>query len=141
MSTPMNNKTLLSLQGLTCMHCVGAVTKALEARSDVDKVKVTLNYAVIEGEASQDELIKTIVDDGYEAFVPTKPDTKLALSGLSCMKCAGKTQKALEEVEGVVCANVDTETAEIYGTASVESLIAAVVAIGYEAKVTENGAA
>ncbi|MBO1929658.1 hypothetical protein J4731_20345 [Providencia rettgeri] len=36
------------------------------------------------------DLIKTIVDAGYEAEVATTPDIELQLSGLNCMKCAGK---------------------------------------------------
>lgn len=134
MSTPINNKTLLSLQGLTCMHCVGAVTKALEARSDVEKVKVTLDYAVIEGQASQDELIKTIVDEGYEASAATKADTELTLSGLTCMNCAGKAQKALEAIDGVAAAIVDTQNAAIYGNVDSQLLIDAIKAAGFSAE-------
>lgn len=127
------NKIILSLQGLTCSHCVGSVTKVLQARDDVESAKVTLEYAVVEGSASADALIATIEQDGYQAAVATTPDVELQLSGLSCMKCAGKTQQALEAVEGVAGAIVDTERAKIYGKASTDSLIKAVEQAGYQA--------
>lgn len=96
----MANKIILSLHGLSCMHCVNTVTDALKARPDVSQVNVTLNYAVIDGDAEAEALIKTIEDAGYHAQLATQPDLVLVLSGLHCMKCAAKTQTALLAVEG-----------------------------------------
>ena len=132
-------KIILSLQGLSCMHCVGSVTKALQARSDVESVNVTIDYAVIESSANPESLIKTIEDAGYEATEATTANVELALSGLNCMKCAGKTQQALEAVEGVAAAVVDTQQAKVYGTASATDLIAAVDAAGFKAELAQSG--
>ncbi|EKT67421.1 copper exporting ATPase [Providencia alcalifaciens Dmel2] len=121
------------------MHCVGSVTKALQARSDVESVNVTIDYAVIESSASPESLIKTIEDAGYEAAEATTANVELALSGLNCMKCAGKTQQALEAVEGVAAAVVDTQQAKVYGTASAADLIAAVDAAGFKAELAQSG--
>lgn len=132
-------KIILSLQGLSCMHCVGSVTKALQARSDVESVNVTIDYAIIESSASPESLIKTIEDAGYEAAEATTANVELALSGLNCMKCAGKTQQALEAVEGVAAAVVDTQQAKVYGTASAADLIAAVDAAGFKAELAQSG--
>ncbi|HHR6136286.1 TPA: copper-exporting P-type ATPase CopA [Providencia alcalifaciens] len=132
-------KIILSLQGLSCMHCVGSVTKALQARSDVESANVTIDYAVIESSASTESLIKTIEDAGYEAAEATTANVELALSGLNCMKCAGKTQQALEAVEGVAAAVVDTQQAKVYGTASAADLIAAVDAAGFKAELAQSG--
>lgn len=59
----------------------------------------------------------------------------LALSGLSCGHCTGRTAKALEAVDGVIAADVALDKAEIYGTAAAEALIDAVKQAGYEASV------
>ena len=134
------SRIILSLGGLSCMHCVGSVTKALEARNDVDKVKVTIEYAVIDTSAGADALIATITDAGYEASIAKEADVELQLSGLSCMKCAGKTQQALEAVEGVAAAVVDTKQAKIYGTASTQDLINAVEQAGYHAELAQPNA-
>ncbi|EFB71767.1 MULTISPECIES: copper-exporting P-type ATPase CopA [Providencia] len=131
-------KTILALQGLSCMHCVGSVTKALEARGDVTNLKVTIEYAVIESDAKAEDLIATITDAGYEAVIATTPDVELQLSGLSCMKCAGKTQQALEAVDGVAVADVDTKVAKVYGSAPAADLIAAVEAAGYHATLAQE---
>ncbi|MTC60112.1 copper-exporting P-type ATPase CopA [Providencia rustigianii] len=131
-------KTILALQGLSCMHCVGSVTKALEARGDVTNLKVTIEYAVIESDAKAEDLIATITDAGYEAVIATTPDVELQLSGLSCMKCAGKTQQALEAVDGVAVADVNTKVAKVYGSAPAADLIAAVEAVGYHATLAQE---
>ncbi|MGJ0628115.1 copper-exporting P-type ATPase CopA [Xenorhabdus bovienii] len=130
----MSTTTILALQGLTCMHCVGSVKKALENVSGVEQTDVTLDYAKVIGNVSPTVLITAITDAGYEAVVATQPDIELQLSGLSCMKCAGKTQKALEAVEGVIAAKVDTQTAKIYGKVESNTLVKVVEHAGYHAE-------
>ncbi|AOM42565.1 copper-exporting P-type ATPase CopA [Xenorhabdus hominickii] len=130
----MSTTTILALQGLTCLHCVGSVKKALEKIPGVEQTNVSLNYAKVIGDVSSDVLIAVIISAGYEATIATQPDTELRLSGLSCMKCAGKTQKALEAVEGVIATEVNTKTAKIYGKANNGDLINAVKQAGYHAE-------
>ncbi|MEQ1962002.1 copper-exporting P-type ATPase CopA [Xenorhabdus khoisanae] len=130
----MSTTTILALQGLTCMHCVGTVKKALEKIAGVEQVDVSLNYAKVIGDVSSDVLIAAIIAEDYAASVATQPDIELRLSGLSCMRCAGKTQKALETVEGVIATEVDTQTAKIYGKAESSVLINAVKQAGYQAE-------
>ncbi|ELU1436976.1 TPA: copper-exporting P-type ATPase CopA [Providencia rettgeri] len=130
----MSNKVILKLQGLSCMHCVSSVTKALESRDDVANLKVTIDYAVFDSDTDATDFIPTITDAGYEATVATTPDVQLQLSGLNCMKCAGKTQQSLESVDGVAVAIVDTTHAKVYGTADPQALISAVQQAGYHAE-------
>ncbi|MCQ2772910.1 MAG: cadmium-translocating P-type ATPase [Bacilli bacterium] len=59
----------LSIKGMMCEMCVKHVTKALESVPGVSDVKVSLkeNYAsVIATGVSRDELVKAVVDAGYE---------------------------------------------------------------------------
>lgn len=89
----MPDFTILALQGLTCSNCINKLTKALEARQDIQHVTVTLDYAKITGSASVDDIIKTIEQAGYQGKVATQPDIKLQLAGLNCRNCVNKTQK------------------------------------------------
>ncbi|CDG20154.1 Copper-exporting P-type ATPase A [Xenorhabdus poinarii G6] len=130
----MSTTTILALQGLTCMHCVNRVKKALEKIPDVEQADVHLDYAKIIGQVSANALIAAIVAEDYQATVATQPDIELRLSGLNCMRCAGKTQQALETVQGVIAAEVDTRTAKIYGHAEHCALIRAVEQAGYHAE-------
>ncbi|MCQ8206040.1 cation transporter, partial [Vibrio parahaemolyticus] len=77
-----------------------------------------------ESDTNVADIINTITESGYEAEVASTPDVELQLSGLNCMKCAGKTQKALEEVEGVDDSVVSTTQAKVYGSADAQTLIA-----------------
>jgi copper chaperone CopZ len=56
----MSKKTILSVEGMHCPHCVAAVTDALSALPGVEKVKVSLE----KGEAK----IKHDVEVGVEVL-------------------------------------------------------------------------
>jgi len=61
----------LKVQGMTCEHCVRAVTKALQAVPGVDHVSVDLaaGRAQVEGAADPQALVGAIKKEGYEASV------------------------------------------------------------------------
>jgi|JRYE01.1.fsa_nt_gb copper chaperone len=60
---------------------------------------------------------------------------ELKIEGMSCSHCSAAVARALESVNGVVRARVDLAggTATVEGDASVDRLVAAVVAEGYRA--------
>jgi len=66
----MSDTIQLSVTGMTCMHCVAAVEKALTEVDGVDEViQVTLDpgSATVKGGASIESLIAAIKQAGYEA--------------------------------------------------------------------------
>ena len=62
-------KTVLNITGMTCGHCVSAVTKALQQVPGVERVDVALQpgQAVVYGDADPPALIQAVKEDGYEA--------------------------------------------------------------------------
>jgi Cu+-exporting ATPase len=63
----MSQTINLALDGLSCGHCVKRVKEALEQRADVQQAEVTLNAALVTGDASAEELIATVEQAGYSA--------------------------------------------------------------------------
>ena len=61
--------------------------------------------------------------------------TTLSIGGMRCQGCASAVEEALAAVDGVAKASVSLEQnmAQVEGTASVDQLIAAVIAAGYQA--------
>lgn len=59
----------LSITGMSCGHCVRAVTSALESVVGVESVAVDLERgrARVEGQADVDALIAAVVAEGYGA--------------------------------------------------------------------------
>jgi copper chaperone len=58
------------IKGMTCNHCVMAVTKALKkvpGVSSVERVELQSGRAVVEGTADDAAVIKAITDEGYQA--------------------------------------------------------------------------
>ena len=62
---------VLSITGMTCNHCVGVVTKALQAVPGVESAAVNLSAgtAQIEGKATPDVLVRVLEEEGYKAKV------------------------------------------------------------------------
>ena len=61
----------LKVEGMTCNHCVMAVTKALKKVPGVEKVKVSLEKgeALVEGTADPKALVQGVEEEGYKAEV------------------------------------------------------------------------
>ncbi len=63
--------TTLKVNGMTCMHCVGAVKKALEQVPGVETAEVSLEkaQAVVTGDADVQAMVAAIKEEGYSAEV------------------------------------------------------------------------
>jgi copper chaperone len=63
--TPM--KQVFNVQGMSCNHCVKAVTKALQQLDPQAQVQVDLSSQKVEVESTQarEALAKAIADEGY----------------------------------------------------------------------------
>src|SRR5471030_1042367 len=63
----MPQTTVLTLEGLSCEHCIKRVKQALESRADVDRALVKLDCATVTGSATAQELIDSVKQAGYHA--------------------------------------------------------------------------
>lgn len=133
----MTHTTIFHLEGLSCMGCASKVKKALDTLADVQSSEVNIHYAKVIGDINNAKIIAIVEQTGYKAVV-AKPDVTLNLSGLSCDHCIGVTAKALKAVDRVFGANVTLDKAEIYGTASADTLILTVSEAGYHATLDER---
>jgi copper chaperone len=61
----------LDIQGMTCGHCVRAVTEAIQNVKGVTNVQVNLQpgSANVEGEPNPEDLLAAIREEGYQAQV------------------------------------------------------------------------
>lgn len=59
----------LSISGMTCGHCVHAVSKALQSVAGVENVSVNLDAgrASVHGNAELSALIRAVEEEGYKA--------------------------------------------------------------------------
>lgn len=63
--------TTLKVDGMTCMHCVSAVKKALEQVPGVESADVSLEkaQAVVTGNADAQAMLAAVKEEGYGAEV------------------------------------------------------------------------
>lgn len=132
----MSHTIDLTLDGLSCGHCVKRVKESLEQRPDVESADVTIDHAAVIGSASAEALIDTIKQAGYgaelshpkakpltesstpsEALTAVSPELPVAddvddsqqllINGMSCASCVSRVQNALQAVPGVAQARVN----------------------------------
>ncbi|BET42684.1 copper-exporting P-type ATPase CopA [Atlantibacter hermannii] len=132
----MSHTVNLTLDGLSCGHCVKRVKESLEKRPDVESAEVTITSAQVTGSASAEALIDTIKEAGYgaelshpkadplaESSIPSEALTaaptslpadssfddsqQLLIDGMSCASCVSRVQNALSGVPGVTQARVN----------------------------------
>ena len=72
----------LTLDGLSCGHCVKRVKESLEQRPDVEQADVSITEAHVTGTASAEQLIETIKQAGYDASVSHPKAKPLAESSI-----------------------------------------------------------
>ena len=131
--------------GMTCASCVARVEKALAATPGVASASV--NFATEEASVQGDDavtlaVLKAAVDKaGYAIGSQT---LRLRIGDMTCASCAGRVEKALLKVPGVLSAQVNLalETAAVQATsqALLPDLIAAVQKAGYTAAGIQDGA-
>ncbi|WP_160678509.1 cation transporter [Clostridium sp. C8-1-8] len=56
----------VKIEGMSCMHCVKHVENALSALAGVEKFKVEVGSAVVEGNVSDEALKNAIEEEGYD---------------------------------------------------------------------------
>jgi copper chaperone CopZ len=61
--------TKIKVTGMTCMHCVGAVQRALEQLPGVERAQVSLEQgeALVSGSADGEAMVAAIKAEGYGA--------------------------------------------------------------------------
>ncbi|OEC90615.1 heavy metal translocating P-type ATPase [Acinetobacter sp. YK3] len=132
-----NIKVSLQVEGMTCASCVGRVETALKKVEGVQSASVNLATEradiTLAKPIDRQVLIQAIERTGYDVPANT---VELSIEGMTCASCVSRVEKALNSVAGVKTANVNlaTERATVNGTASIESLIAAIDKAGYDAK-------
>ena len=130
----------LQIAGMTCASCVSRVEKVLEALPGVHEASVNLATEradlTFSGAADPDAVIRAVEGIGYSVG---EEMIELAVEGMTCASCVGRVEKALSRVPGVRSAAVNLATERalikvIAGAALPADLIAAITAVGYEAR-------
>jgi Cu+-exporting ATPase len=135
----------LPIEGMSCASCAKRVERALSVLPGVQTVSVNLanESARVTGNSvmSVEQLTAAVKKSGYA--VPIR-EMSLTIGGMTCASCAGRVEKALRAVPGVLGAmvNLATERAVVSTlgkSTDIAQLIAAVERAGYTAIAGEEG--
>ncbi|WP_371168459.1 heavy metal translocating P-type ATPase [Aliiroseovarius sp. 2305UL8-7] len=136
----------LKLENLSCASCVGRAERALSSVEGVTDAPVNLATETarvnFQAPASADRLAGALDKAGYPALRET---TVLQVEAMSCASCAGRVEKALAAIPGVLEARVNFATEQAFvtylaGSVTPEILSAAATSAGYPAHPHDTGA-
>ena len=106
--------TQLDIQGISCANCSQTITEVLQGLDGVQTA--TVNYATDEGSVEYDPdettlaaIYSAIDDAGYSAV---STSVSIAITDMTCSNCAETNEEALEDVPGVLSAEVNYATDE-----------------------------
>ncbi|MDP5137620.1 heavy metal translocating P-type ATPase [Rheinheimera baltica] len=130
----MSDSVQLHIKGMSCASCVGRIEKALKQVDGVSSASVNLanETATVSGTASVSALANAITNAGYQL---KQRQQQYGVTGMTCASCAGRVEKALLKVQGVVNAQVNLATEQVSLTLldalNTEQLQQALVGSGY----------
>lgn len=131
----MTITTTLKIKGMNCASCAGRVEKALSAVAGVTQASVNLatETATVTGDFLTQALEAAVSAAGYQL---ESTERQFAVKGMSCASCAGRVEKSLLKVPGVLAASVNLATEQVslrlITTVSDDSLLQAVTNAGYQ---------
>ena len=131
--------------GMTCAACAGRVEKAVASMPGVDKATVNLaleklNVSFDAGAYSPAKIAETVRATGYGI---REAQVTFNISKMTCSSCAGRIEKAMLSVPGVLSAavNLALETASVHyipGQTTPAIIAKASGDAGYPANISEE---
>ncbi|WP_250393957.1 cation transporter, partial [Escherichia coli] len=115
----------LTLDGLSCGHCVKRVKESLEQRPDVEQADVSVTEAHVTGTASAEQLIETIKQAGYDASVShpkAKPLAESSIPSEAACWVSPLTASSLYSSFGLLPASKPMPKERLKPTAAVSSI-------------------
>ena len=136
-----------AVEGMSCASCVARVEKALAVTPGVAQASVNFatEQASVRAEASVPlAALKAAVEKA--GYAVPEQSLRLKIGEMTCASCAGRVEKALRQVPGVLSAQVNLalETAEVRvagNAAALPQLVAAVEKAGYRAEAAHEAQA
>jgi Cu+-exporting ATPase len=134
------------IDGMTCAACAGRVERAISAVGGVEKAEVNLANAsgrVALADGAGADTARAVSGAMQAAGYPAVPQRlRFAVEGMTCATCAGKVERALLSVPGVLAATVnlaDNVASATAITRDIQAMQAAVAAVGYAATPIASG--
>lgn len=137
----------LPIEGMTCATCALRVERALGALPGVDaRVNLASNMAEVDLGVSEIDAVALVNAVQSAGYAVPHARVELAIEGMTCATCAGRVERALHGVPGVITARVNlaSERAEVdtvAGSLDANALVGAVARAGYSARLLAEDSA
>jgi Cu+-exporting ATPase len=108
----MSKELHIGVQGMTCAACVSRVERGLKKVEGVGAASVNLatesaTVAYDPEKTTPQALLEKIEEVGY---TPVVAEAEFGVTGMTCAACAGRVERALKKLDGVLEASVNLAT-------------------------------
>ena len=126
------------VDGMTCASCSARVERALAKVAGVRSAAVNLATEKVSVSVDPGVSMQTLADAVAKAgYAAPSATMTLDIGGMTCASCAGRVERALRKVPGVLDASVNLATEKaavtVMGDTGGDALVAAVRRAGYDA--------
>lgn len=124
--SPEPRAKVLQVEGITCLDCAQKFEKSVAALPGVKAAMLNTmaGKLTVEGSCDLEAIRKLGREEDYTitpiTVAPPKNETLLQIDGISCLDCAGKFEKAVNELPGVASATLNTMTGRLAISGSVD---------------------
>jgi Cd2+/Zn2+-exporting ATPase len=139
----------LSVPDMDCPSCAGKVQNSVEKLDGIERIDPqvttgTLNVAYDREQTSNDEIVDRVKKAGYTVQSTGEIETRFSVPEMDCASCAGKVEKSLSRLDGVVAYETRPTTGTVkisYNSSTVaeRDLIDAIEGAGYEVTDASDG--
>lgn len=135
-----SRRKVFHVEGITCLDCAQKFEKSVAGLPGVKAAMLNTmaGKLTVEGSCDLEAIRKLGREEDYKITPITEasPETEtlLQVDGISCLDCAGKFEKAVNELPGVASANLNTMTGRLTVSGSVD--LAAIRRLGSEENYT-----
>jgi len=135
----MTQEIEFGVEGMTCASCVGRVERAIKSLPGAESVSVNLatERAAVAYDPTRLDLAHILDAVRERGYTPVLAELDMGVGGMTCASCAGRVERALKNLPGVVDATVNlaTERASVrylVGAMDEDRIAEAISKTGYE---------
>lgn len=134
--SPEPRAKVLRVEGITCLDCAQKFEKSVAGLPGVKAAMLNTmaGKLTVEGSCDLEAIRRLGREEDYTITpiteAPPENETLLQVDGISCLDCAGKFEKAVNELPGVASATLNTMTGRLAISGSVD--LAAIRRLGSE---------
>ncbi|MBF0713277.1 copper-translocating P-type ATPase [Gemella sp. GH3] len=138
-------KKIITIKGMSCVNCANKIEKHLQNIEGIENISVNFATEKLTFDYSDknilDVVAKEVANLGYDTLPQKQYREVFHIKGMSCVNCASKIEKIVNDIEGVELAQVNFSNEKLYVTSNIKvtnKIINDIKKLGYEIDIIDK---